>query len=138
MALSQTEKRSDEHSARSQVKSKECDGPLAQVGETVGFKVACCEMAELEFRWVARVCLDRTSEKSEDVVGATTGVEFSQPIQEQAKNYQWQLYFQKFVHLLFLFNIHRFCLMRFFSFYFLVFFFRFFSFFVLYIRPGQR
>ena len=46
--LSQTEKRDDGHSTRSRVKGKECDGgPLAQVGETMGFKVACCEMAEL-------------------------------------------------------------------------------------------
>ena len=43
-------------------------------------KVACCKMAELELRCVTRVGLDRTGEKSEDVVGATTGVEFSQPI----------------------------------------------------------
>ena len=49
-APSQTEKRSDEHSTRSRVKSKECDGPLAQVSETMGFKVACCKMAELELR----------------------------------------------------------------------------------------
>ena len=33
--LSQTENRSGEHSTRSRVKSKECDGPLAQVGETM-------------------------------------------------------------------------------------------------------
>ena len=45
VAFSQTEKRSDEHSTRSRVKSKERDGPLAQVGETMGFKVVCCEMA---------------------------------------------------------------------------------------------
>ena len=63
---------------------------MAQVSETMGFKVACCEVGELELRWVTRVCLDRTGEKSEDVVGATTGVEFSQPIWELAKNDQWQ------------------------------------------------
>ena len=90
MALSQTEKRSDEHSTRSRVKSKECDGPLAQVGETVGFKVACCGMAELELQWVTGVCLDRKGEKSESVVAAAAGIEFSQPIQEPAKNDQWQ------------------------------------------------
>ena len=90
VALSQTEKRSDEHSTRSRVKSKECDGPLAQVGETMGFKVACCEMAERELLWVTRVCLDRTGEKSESVVGAAGGIEFSQPIRDPAKNDQWQ------------------------------------------------
>ena len=41
VALSQTEKRSDEHSTRSRVKSKECDGPLAQVGETMGLNQSC-------------------------------------------------------------------------------------------------
>ena len=90
VALSQTEKRSDEHSTRSRVKSKECDGPLAQVGETVGFKVACCAMAELELRWVTRVRLDRTGEKSESVVGTAAGVELSQPIREPVKNDEWQ------------------------------------------------
>ena len=54
VTLSQTEKRSDEHSTRSRANSKECDGLLAQVGETVGFKVACCDMAEPELRWVTR------------------------------------------------------------------------------------
>ena len=40
----------------------------------MGFKVACCEVAELESRRVSRACLDRTDEKGEDVVGATAGV----------------------------------------------------------------
>ena len=90
LALSQTEKRSDEHNTRTRVKSKECDGLLAQVGETMGFKVACCGMAELQLRWVTRVCLDRTGEKSESVVGAAAGIEFSQPIPEPVKNDHWQ------------------------------------------------
>ena len=90
VGLSLTEMQDDGHSKRSRVKTKECDGPLAQVGETMEFKAACCEMAELELRRVTRVYLDRTGEKSEDVVGATTGVEFSQPIQEPVKNDQWQ------------------------------------------------
>ena len=74
VALSQTERRSDEHSTTSRVKSKECDGPSAQVGETMGLKVACSKVAELELRWVTRVCLDRTGEKSESVVGTAAGV----------------------------------------------------------------
>ena len=86
----QSEKRDDGHSTRSRVKGKECDGPLAQVGETMGFKVACCEVAELESRWVTRACLDRTGEKGEDVVGATAGVEFFQPLRRIAKDDQWQ------------------------------------------------
>ena len=53
------------------------DGPLARVDETMGFKVACCEVAELESRWVTRACLDRSGENGEDVAGATAGVEFS-------------------------------------------------------------
>ena len=80
----------DGHSMRSRVKGKECDVPLAQVGEKMGFKVACCEVAELESRWVTRANLDRTGEKGEDVVGATTGVEFFQPLRRPAKDGQWQ------------------------------------------------
>ena len=72
------------------MKGKECDGPLAQVGETMGFKVARCEVAELESRRVTRACLDRTGEKGEDVVGATAGVEFFQPLRRPAKDDQWQ------------------------------------------------
>ena len=87
---SQSEKRDDGHSTRSRVKGKECDGPLAQVGETMGFKVACCEVAELESRWVTRSWLDRTGEKGEDVVSATAGVEFFQPLRRPAKDDQWQ------------------------------------------------
>ena len=87
---SQSEKRDDGHSTRSRVKGKECDGPLAQVGETMGFKSACCEVAELESRWVTRACLDRTGEKGEDVVGATARVEFFQPLRRPAKDDQWQ------------------------------------------------
>ena len=71
---SQSEKRDDGHGTASRIKGKEYDGPLAQVGETMGFKVVCCDMAELESRWVTRVCLDRTGEKGEDVVGATAGI----------------------------------------------------------------
>ena len=56
----------------------------------MGFKVACCEMAEPELRWVTRVCLDRTGEKSESVVGTAAGVEPSQPIREPVKNDHWQ------------------------------------------------
>ena len=45
-------------------------------------KVACCEVAELESRWVTRACLDRT--------GATAGVEFFQPLWRPAQDDQWQ------------------------------------------------
>ena len=87
---SQTEKRDDGDGTRSRVKSKECDGPLAQVGETMGSKAVSCEVSELESRWVTRTCLDRTGEKGEDVVGATAGVEFFQPFQRPGKDDQWQ------------------------------------------------
>ena len=63
---------------------------MAQVGETKGFKVACCEVAELESRWVSRACLDRTGEKGEDAVGATAGVKFFKPRWRPAKDDQWQ------------------------------------------------
>ena len=90
LVTSQSEKRDDGHSTGSRAKGKHCDGPLAQVGETMGFKVASCEVAELESRWVARACLDRSGEKGEDVVGATAGVEFFQPLRKPAKDDQWQ------------------------------------------------
>ena len=86
---SQSEKRDDGHSTRSRVKERECDGPLAQVGET------CCEVAELESRWVTRPCLDRTGEKGEDVVGATAGVEFFQPLRRPAKDDQCALGYRR-------------------------------------------
>ena len=47
-------------------------------------------MAELELRWITRVCLDRTGEKSESVVGTAAGVELSQPNREPVKNDLWQ------------------------------------------------
>ena len=91
MVPNKSEKRDGGHSTRSRVKGRECDGPLAQVGETMGFKVACCEVAELESRWVTRACLDRTGEKGEDVVDATAGVDFFQPLWRPAKkDDQWQ------------------------------------------------
>ena len=90
VVLSQPEKRDDGHSTMSRVEGKEYDGPLAQVGETMRSDVVCCEMAELESRWVTRACLDRTSEKGEDVVGATVGVEFFHPLRRPTKDDQWQ------------------------------------------------
>ena len=90
VVLSQTEKRDDGHGTRSRVEGKEYDGPLAQVGKTMRFKVACCVVAELESPWVTRACLDRTGEKGEDVGGATAGFEFFQPLRRPTKDDQWQ------------------------------------------------
>ena len=90
VVLSQHEKRDDGHSTRSRAEGKEYDGPLAQVGETMRSKVVCCKMAELESRWVTKACLHRTGEKREDVVGATAGVEFFQPLRRPTKDDQWQ------------------------------------------------
>ena len=87
-ASSRPEKRDDGHGTRSPVEGKEYDGPLAQVGETMRSKVVCCGMAELESRWVTRACMDRTGEKGEDVVGATAGVEFFQPLRRPTKDDQ--------------------------------------------------
>ena len=81
VVLSQTEKRDDGHGTWSRI------GPLAQVDETLRFKVVRCEMAELESRWVTRACLDRAGE---GVVGATAGVEFFQPLRRPAKDDQCQ------------------------------------------------
>ena len=86
---SQSEKRDGGHSTRSRAKGKECDGPLSQVDDTMGFEVACCEAAELESRRITRGCLDRTGERARTSWVHTAGVESSQPLRRPAKDDHW-------------------------------------------------
>ena len=87
---SQSEKRDDGHSVRSRARGKRCDGPLAQDGGTTGCKVVRRGMAELEPRWATKACLDCTGERDEVIVGAATGVEFSQSLRNHARDDQRQ------------------------------------------------
>ena len=65
--LSRFVMRDDGRSASARLRGKECDSPLAQVGETVDFKIVWGEMAKLEPRcptersWAARTKATRSS-----------------------------------------------------------------------------
>ena len=73
--LSRFVKRDDGRSAWARL--KECDSPLAQVGETVDFKNVRGETAKLEPRWAAGTFLGRTDESDEVIVGTPAGVDLS-------------------------------------------------------------
>ena len=60
--LSRFVKRDDGRSAWARLRGKECDSLLAQVGETVDFKIVSGEMAKLEPRWATGTFLGRTDE----------------------------------------------------------------------------
>ena len=66
-------------SAWARLRGKECDSPLAQVGETVDFKVVRGKTAKLEPRWATGTFLGRTDESDEVIVGRAVGVEFARP-----------------------------------------------------------
>ena len=55
------------------LRGKECDSPLAQVGETVDFKIVRGEVAKLEPRWATGTFLGRTDESDEVIVGTAVG-----------------------------------------------------------------
>ena len=54
---------------------------LAQIGETVDFKVVLGEMANLEPRWAMGTFQGRTNESDEVIVGTAGGIEFARPFQ---------------------------------------------------------
>ena len=56
--LSRYIKRDDGRSAWARLRGKECDSPLAQIGETVDFKVVRGGMAKLEPRWITGLSWD--------------------------------------------------------------------------------
>ena len=74
-ALSRFLKRDDGRSAWARLRGKECDSPLAQVGETVDFKIVRGETAKLEQRWATGTFLGRPDESDEVIVGTAVGVE---------------------------------------------------------------
>ena len=64
--------------------------PLAQVGETVDFKVVRGEMAQLEPRWATGTFLGRTDESDEVIVGTAVGVQFARTFRRRTRDKQWQ------------------------------------------------
>ena len=59
--LSRFVKRDDGRNAWARLKGKECDTPLAQVGELVEFKIVSGEMAKLEPRSATEMKAMRSS-----------------------------------------------------------------------------
>ena len=76
--------------AWARLRGKECDSPLAQVGETVDFKIERGEMAKLEPRWATGTFHGRTDESDEVVVGKAVGVEFARSFRRRTRDRQWQ------------------------------------------------
>ena len=79
-------KRDDGRSAWARLRGKECDSPLAQVGETVDFKIVRGEMARLEPRWATGTFLCRTDESDEFIVGTAVGVEFARSFRRRTRD----------------------------------------------------
>ena len=88
--LSRYVKRDDGRSAWARLRGKECDSPLAQVGETVDFKIVRGEMAKLEPRWATGTFLGRTDESDEVIVVTAVGVEFARAFRRRTRDKQWQ------------------------------------------------
>ena len=88
--LSRYIKRDDGRSAWARLRGKECDSPMAQIGETVNFKVVRGEMAKLEPRWATDVFLGRTDESDEVFVGTAAGIEFARSSKRRTKDKQWR------------------------------------------------
>ena len=82
--------REDGRSAWARLRGKECDSPLAQVGETVDFKIVRGGMAKLETRWATGPFLGRTDESDEVIVGTAVGIEFARSFRRRTRDKQWQ------------------------------------------------
>ena len=78
----------DGRSAWARLRGKECDSPLALLGETVDFKIVRGEMAKLEPRWATGTFLGRTDESDEVIVGTVVGVEFARSSQRRTRDKQ--------------------------------------------------
>ena len=84
-------KRDDGRSAWARLRGKECDSPLAQIGETVDFKIVRGEMAKTGARvgpW--ELSWGRTDESDEVIVGTAAGIEFARSFRRRAANKQWE------------------------------------------------
>ena len=88
--LSRFVKRDDGRSAWARLRGKECDSKLAQVGETVDFKIVRREMAKLEPRWATGTFLGCTDESDEVIVGTAVGIEFARSFRRRTRDKQWQ------------------------------------------------
>ena len=88
--LSRFVKRDDGRSGWARLRGKECDSPVAQVGETADFKIVRGEMAELEPRWATGTFLGHTDESDEVIVGTAVGVEFTRSFRKRTRVKQWQ------------------------------------------------
>ena len=82
--------RDDGRSAWARLRGKECDSPLAQVGEPVVFKIVRGDMAKLEPRRATGTFLGRTHESDEVIVGTAVGVEFARSFRRRTRDEQWQ------------------------------------------------
>ena len=88
--LSRFVKRDDGPSARARLRGKECESPLAQVGETPDFQIVLGEMAKLEPRWTIGTFLGRTDESDDVIVEIAVGVEFARTFRRRTRDKQWQ------------------------------------------------
>ena len=86
--LSRLIKRNDGRSAWALLRGKECDSPMAPIGETVDFKVVRGDMAKLEPRWAVGIFLGRTDESDEAIVGTAAGIEFTRWFRRRTKDKQ--------------------------------------------------
>ena len=88
--LSRFMKRDDGRSAWARLRGKECDSPLAQVGETVHFKVVRGGVAKLEPHWATGTFPGRTDESDEVIVGTAVGIKFARSFRRRTRDKQWQ------------------------------------------------
>ena len=88
--LSPFMKREGVRSAWARLRGKECDSPLAQVGETVHFKVVRGEVAKLEPHWATGTFPGRTDASDEVIVGTAVGIEFARSFRRRTRDKQWQ------------------------------------------------
>ena len=88
--LSRFIKRDDGRSAWAQLRGKECDSPMAPIGETVDFKVVRGDVAKLEPRWAVGIFLGSTDESDEAIVGTAAGIDFARSLRRRTKDKQWE------------------------------------------------
>ena len=86
--LSRFVKRDDGRIVWARLKGKKCDSPLAQVGETVDFKIVRGEMAKLEPGWATGTFLGRKDERDEVIVGTAVRVELARSFRRRRREKQ--------------------------------------------------
>ena len=88
--LSRFVKRDDGHSAWARLGGKECESPLAQIGETVDFKIVRIEMAELEPRWATGTFWDLQTRVTRSSWEKGAAIELAPTFRRRTKDKQWQ------------------------------------------------